>query len=251
MSAARRQFLLIAIGTGAALGWYAISRSARALGGPQATTPLRILILGGTGFIGPHQVEHALSRGHTVTVFNGGKTNPHLFPDVEKLIGNRDNDLEALKGKDWDVVLDNSATIPRWVGQSALLLRDAAQRYLFVSTISMYSDYSIVGLNESCPTRVMEDSDDETLSGRNYGPMKALCEKEAELALPGRATIVLPGLIVGPGDRTDRFTYWPVRIDRGGEALAPGNPTDPTQIVDVRDLTGWMIRMLEEGHTGT
>jgi len=218
---------------------------------PRATTPLRILILGGTGFIGPHQVEHALARGHTVTLFNRGKTNPHLFPDVEKLIGNRDNDLEALKGRDWDVVLDNSATIPRWVRQSAQLLRDAAQKYLFVSTISVYSDYSIVGLNESSPTGVMDDSDDETLSGRNYGPMKALCEKEAELAFPGRATIVRPGLIVGPGDRTDRFTYWPVRIDRGGEVLAPGNPTDPTQIVDVRDLTGWMIRMLEEGHTGT
>ena len=125
------------------------------------------------------------------------------------------------------------------------------QRYLFVSTISVYSDYSIVGLNESSPTGVMDDSDDETLSGRNYGPMKALCEKEAERAFPGRATIVRPGLIVGPGGRTDRFTYWPVRIDRGGEVLAPGNPTDPTQIVDVRDLTGWMIQMLEEGHTGT
>ena len=116
MSATRRQFLQITAGTGVALGWQALPRSVRALEVPQATTPLRILILGGTGFIGPHQVEHALARGHTVTLFNRGKTNPHLFPDVEKLFGDRDNDREALKGRDWDVVLDNSATIPRWVG---------------------------------------------------------------------------------------------------------------------------------------
>lgn len=248
----RRTFLGAMAGAGSAFGLSPILRATPAIQDVKpAVKPLRVLILGGTGFIGPHQVQYALSRGHTVTIFNRGKTNPHLFPEVEKLVGDRNDNLEALKGREWDVVIDNSATIPRWVRQSAGLLKDAAERYLFVSTISVYADYSIVDMDESGPLAVMDDPNDETLGGATYGAMKALCEKEAAQAFPGRATIIRPGLIVGPGDKTDRFTYWPVRIDRGGEVLAPGRPTDPVQFIDARDITAWMVRMLEDGHAGT
>jgi 2'-hydroxyisoflavone reductase len=212
---------------------------------------MRILILGGTGFIGPHEVRYAQSRGHTLTLFNRGQTNSHLFPGVEKLRGDRNDDLSALEGREWDAVIDNAASIPRWVRQSAQLLQDAAQQYLFVSTISVYSDNSIVNMDESGPLATIEDETVEQVTGETYGPLKALCEQEARNAFGDRATIVRPGLIVGPGDPTDRFTYWPVRVDRGGDVLAPGDPTDPVQVVDARDLTQWMVRTLEETHRGT
>jgi nucleoside-diphosphate-sugar epimerase len=219
----------------------------------RAERQMRILILGGTGFIGPHQVRYALQRGHTVTLFNRGQTNPDLFPDVERLLGDRDNDLDALRGREWDVVIDNSASRPRWVRQSAQLLKDSAELYLFVSTISVYADNSIVNMDEDGPLLVLENPTPEALEDvrTNYGPLKALCEAEARAAFPGRATVVRPGLIVGPGDPTDRFTYWPVRINRGGEVLAPGDPTDPVQFIDARDLSEWMIRMAESRTTGT
>jgi 2'-hydroxyisoflavone reductase len=212
---------------------------------------LRILILGGTSFIGPHQVRYALDRGHTVTLFNRGRTNTHLFPDVEKLIGDRNGDLEALKGRAWDVVIDNSASNHEWVRLSARLLKGSVERYFYVSSRSAYSDTSRIPMTADAPTFTYETAGVEPGAERlPYGLRKALSEREAQRAFPGRATIFRPGLIIGPGDETDRFTYWPVRIHRGGEVLAPGDPSDPVQIIDARDLSEWMIRVAEDGHTG-
>lgn len=218
----------------------------------KAASPLRILILGGTGFIGPHQVRYAVSRGHKVTVFNRGKTNPGSVPaGVEHLEGDRDGKLDALKGREWDAVIDNPSTLPRWVRDAATLLRDSAGQYLFISTISVYASHSKPDMDESDATAVLENPTVETVTGETYGGLKALAEKEAEKAFPGRVTVVRPGLIVGPGDNTDRFTYWPVRIARGGEVLAPGAPTDRVQFIDARDLAELTIRLVEQKVFGT
>ena len=216
-----------------------------------AAKPLSILILGGTGFIGPHQVRYAVARGHKVTVFNRGKTNPGLFPNVEHLEGDRNGKLDALKGRKWDAVIDNPSTLPRWVRDAAQLLKDSAGQYLFISTISVYADNSKSDADESGALLELSDPNVETVTGETYGGLKALAEKEAEKAFPGRTTIVRPGLIVGPGDNSDRFTYWPLRIARGGEVLAPGNPTDPVQFIDARDLGEWTIRLVEQRAFGT
>jgi 2'-hydroxyisoflavone reductase len=216
----------------------------------KAEKPLRILILGGTGFIGPHQVRYAIARGHKVTLFNRGKTNPGLFPDVEQLLGDRNGQLDALKGRQWDAVIDNPATLPRWVRDSAGLLKDAAQQYVFISTISAYADNAKPGADESAPTAAGGDPEATKITGQTYGPLKAQAEREAEKAFPGKATIIRPGLIVGPGDPTDRFSYWPVRIDKGGEVLAPGDGTDPVQFIDARDLAEWTIRVVEQKAMG-
>ena len=213
----------------------------------QPQRALRILILGGTGFIGPHQVRYALGRGHTVTLFNRGRTNTHLFPEVEKLVGDRDGKLEALNGRQWDVVLDNSGFEPRIVRDSARLLADTVGHYLFVSTQSVYASRAIIDQDETGAVG-REGVPADQWDG--YGPLKALCEREVQQAFPGRSTIVRPPVIVGPGDGSDRFTYWVDRIDRGGEVLAPGSPDDPTQFVDVRDVTHWMVRCLENGVAG-
>ena len=214
-------------------------------------TALRILILGGTGFIGPFQVRYALARGHTVTLFNRGRTNAGLFPDVETLIGDRNGQLDALRGRSWDVVIDNSRSNPDWVRMSAELLKDSVDRYFYVSSRSAYTDTRRIPMTAAAPTFTYETAgvphDSERLP---YGLAKALSEREAQRIFVGRTNIVRPGLIIGPGDETDRFTYWPVRIHRGGEVLSPGDPSDPVQIIDVRDLTEWMIRMAETGHTG-
>jgi len=212
---------------------------------------LKLLILGGTGFIGPHQVEYAVRRGHDVTLFNRGKTNPGLFPQIEQLKGDRNGDLESLKGRSWDAVIDNSASLPRWVRASAGLLKDSAKYYLFISSLSVFVDNSIVGIDEDSPVGKISDPTVEEITEETYGPLKALCEEETRKAFGDRAIVVRPGLIVGPGDRSDRFTYWPVRIDRGGEVLAPGNPADPVQIVDARDLAEWTVHLLESGTAGT
>ena len=217
---------------------------------PRAEESLRILVLGGTSFLGVHQVTYALERGHKVTLFNRGRTNLQLFPDVEKLRGDRSDDLTALEGGEWDVVIDNSASIPRWVRDSAQLLRSSARQYIYTSSISVYAGFGEIGLEESAPLGTLDDPTVEEITGESYGPLKALCEQEAEKAFPGRATIVRPGLIVGPRDPTDRFTYWPVRIHRGGEVMAPGDPSDPVQLVDGRDLGAWMIRLAEGNVTG-
>ncbi|HEY0590472.1 MAG TPA: NAD-dependent epimerase/dehydratase family protein [Thermoanaerobaculia bacterium] len=216
-----------------------------------APKPMSILILGGTGFIGPNQVRYAVRRGHKVTLFNRGKTNPGLFPDVEHLEGDRNGKLDALKGRTWDAVIDNPSTLPRWVRDAAQLLKDSAGQYLFISTLSVYADESKPGMDETDRTIVLEDPTTETVTGETYGGLKALAEKEAETAFPGKATIVRPGLIVGPGDNSDRFTYWPVRIDEGGEVLAPGDPTDPVQFIDAADLGEWTIRLVEQRVFGT
>ena len=221
--------------------------------------PLRILILGGTGFTGPFQVKYALSRGHKITVFNRGKTHPGELPkEVEQLVGDRNGQLDALKGKQWDVCIDNPTTLPAWVRAAAQILKGNVERYVFISTISVYADTSKTGPDESAPLAKYEGADPykETLEAmkasgfQTYGPLKALSEQEAEKWFPGKSLIIRPGLIVGPRDETDRFTYWPVRIDRGGEVLAPGDPKDPVQFIDGRDLAEWTIRMAENGGTG-
>ena len=220
--------------------------------------PLRILILGGTGFIGPYQVQYALSRGHKITTFNRGKTHKNELPEgVEQLIGDRNGQLDALKNRRWDVVIDNPTTLPAWVRDAAQILKDNVERYVFISTISVYGEVK-QGVDESAPLAKYEGQDPykETLEAmkasgyKTYGPLKALSEKETEKWFPGKALIIRPGLIVGPHDETDRFTYWPVRIDRGGEVLAPGNPNDPVQFIDARDLAEWTIRMVENSETG-
>src|SRR6059058_1270174 len=221
--------------------------------------PLRILILGGTGFTGPFQVKYALSRGHKVTVFNRGKTHPGELPkEVEQLTGDRNGQLEALKGKQWDVCIDNPTTLPAWVRDAAQILKGNVERYIFISTISVYADTS-TGPDENTPLAKYEGADPfkETLEAmkasgyKTYGPLKALSEQETQKWFPNKSLIIRPGLIVGPRDETDRFTYWPVRIERGGEVLAPGNPSDPVQFVDARDLAQWTIRMAENRETGT
>ncbi len=223
-------------------------------GRSQAANPLRILILGGTGFIGPHQVEYALSRGHEVTLFNRGRTNAHLFPGVEKLVGDRESDLSALEGRSWDAVVDNSATnAPHWVEASANLLRDTCERYIFVSTRSVYADTSRIPMTSDAPVWTHELAGVEPGAERlPYGLGKAVSEQIVRDVFGEDRTIVFrPGLIIGPGDPTDRFTYWPVRIHRGGEVLAPGDGTDPVQIIDVRDFGDWLVRMAEAGESGT
>ncbi len=225
----------------------------------KAVKPLRILILGGTGFTGPYQVRYALSRGHTVTVFNRGKTHPGELPDgVEQLIGDRNGNLDALKGKKWDVVIDNPTSVPVWVRDVGKILHGNVDRYIFISTISVYADPSKPDIDESAALAKYEGADamketrDTLIASKFalYGPLKALSEKEAEKWFPEKTLIIRPGLIVGPGDETDRFSYWPVRIDRGGEVLTPGDPTDPVQFIDARDLAEWTIRMAEQKETG-
>jgi 2'-hydroxyisoflavone reductase len=220
--------------------------------------PLRILILGGTGFTGPYQVRYALDRGHKVTTFNRGKTHPGELPnEVEQLIGDRKGKLDALKDRQWDVVIDNPTTLPAWVRDAAQILKGNVERYIFISTISVYADTS-KGVDESAPLAKYDGPDafKETIEAmkasgyKTYGPLKALSEQEAEKWFPGKSLIIRPGLIVGPRDETDRFTYWPVRIDRGGEVLAPGTPNDPVQFIDARDLAEWTIRMVENRETG-
>ena len=208
-----------------------------------------MLVLGGTGFLGPHLVEAALASGYEVTLFNRGKTNPHLFPELEKLQGDRDGDLGELRGRKWDVVVDNSGYVPRVVRASAELLADNVEHYLFVSTISVYADLSRPGVNEDAPLAVLEEPGSEEVA-KHYGALKALCESAVAEVMPGRSASVRPGLIVGPGDPTDRFTYWPARADRGGTIVGPGNPGDPIQFIDVRDLAPFMLTMLDQRLVG-
>jgi len=211
---------------------------------------MRLLVLGGTVFLGRHLVDAALQRGHEVTLFNRGQHNPELFPEVEKLRGNRDGELSALEGRTWDAVIDTSGYVPRVVRQSARLLADSVGHYTFISSLSVYPDDVPPGTAEDGPLLTLEDETVEEITGETYGPLKVLCERAVEDELPGRALIIRPGLIVGPYDPTDRFTYWPVRVARGGDILAPGRPERPVQFIDVRDLAEWNIRMVEAGGTG-
>jgi len=215
----------------------------------------RILILGGTGFLGPATVAAAQARGHELTLFNRGKTRPGLFPNIETLLGDRDPEkgegLKALAGRHWDVVIDNSGYFPRQVSASAQLLAPKVKQYIFISSISVYADNSIEGQDETARIATTPDPTVEKITEQTFGPLKALCEQAVAKALPAGTTVVRPGYIVGPDDPSGRFTYWPVRIDRGGEVLAPGAPSDPVQIIDVRDLGEWLIALVESGATGT
>ena len=235
----------------------AVPQSAAAAA-PRAS--LRLLVLGGTGFIGPHMVRYAVERGHRVTTFTRGQAEADLPTGVEQLFGDRNDDLSALEGRSWDVVLDNNARDYRWVQRSTAVLREAAGHYIFVSTVSVYTDeasgYEAAdqvlrapviheGSPRHRPPPGFADGDEAP-----YGLTKALGEDVAHAAFPGRATIVRPGLIVGPGDPTDRFTYWPRRIHQGGEVLAPGNPEHANQVIDQRDLAEWIVRLAEAGTPG-
>ena len=247
-----RRELLITIGASMAL-----AGTSRLLTAPKkAAKPLKILMLGGTGFLGPHTVRHALESGHEITLFNRGRTNADLFPDLETIIGNRDPNIDdglaGLKGRSWDAVIDTSGYVPRIVGASASLLADHVNQYLFVSTICQYDNW----LNgppmrtESVARSTLEDPTTEDV-GTHYCALKGYSEAAAEEAMPGRVTQIRPGLIVGPRDNTDRFTYWPVRISRGGKVLAPGKPNDQTQYIDARDLAAFMVHSVEQGLTGS
>jgi len=262
MIPSRRDFVQLSILAGGAVG-LGLARRAQAdkPGTAKASKPLKILVLGGTGLIGPPMVEYAVARGHEVTLFDRGKTNTHLFPDLEKLEGDRNDDLSALQaevdaGRLWDVVIDNTASIPRWVTESAGLLSEAADFYLYTSSISAYADTLTPSADETAPLGQISPEDEakvlttKDITGENYGALKARCEEEARKAFSDRCCVVRPGLIVGPGDYSDRFTYWPVRIYMGGEVMAPGNPTDPVQFIDCRDLGEWYIRLVENGTTG-
>ena len=276
----RRQFLGTSLAGGAAL----------ALGGARslAATPLRqsgaasakkkILILGGTAFIGPKTIESALARGHSVTVFNRGKTEkriPFEFKDVEHLYGNRDPNLpaddakgpdgkllnpdaspkglEQLEGRKFDVVIDNSGFYPRLVKASAeLLAKNGCGQYVYISSISVYPHHRQSGANEDYELAKLDDPTVENMGQNyaNYGGLKVLCEQAAQAAFPGRTAVVRPGYIVGPGDLSDRFSYWPLRIQRGGDVLCPGSPDDPMQWIDVRDLGEWLVKLAEDGTSG-
>ena len=283
MSTTRREFLgrTAALGgavTAASLGISCESTVRSERSDAEKKDGKRILILGGTGFIGPKTVGAALARGHQVTVFNRGKREkriPFEYQDVEHLYGNRDPELpadddkdkegkllhpdakpkglESLAGKTWDAVIDNSGYFPRMVAASADLLAKNAKQYIFISSISAYASMGTPNADENAELAKLADPKVETMGqgGEYYGGLKVLCEQAAEKAFPGRAAIVRPGYIVGPGDPTDRFTYWPVRISRGGEVLVPGSGDDPIQVIDVRDLAEWLVKLVEDGTAGT
>jgi 2'-hydroxyisoflavone reductase len=208
---------------------------------------MRILILGGTGFIGPHVVNVAMERGHTVTLFNRGRTNTHLFPEVEKLVGDRNENLTALEGRTWDAVIDNSGYTPLQVEMSVDLLRDACDQYLFTSTRSVYTDFTQAVMDEDAPVGPKGIPESEW---DGYGPNKVLAERAVQRAFGSRTLITRPPVIVGPGDRSDRFTYWVDRIDDGGDILVQGDWSDPLQFVDVRDLSEFYMHLLEHSTTG-
>lgn len=212
---------------------------------------MRLLVLGGTRFLGRAIVDAALAGRHEVSIFTRGQTNPELFPEAEHLVGDRDGDLSALEGREWDAAVDTSGFFPRIVRASAELLAGRVGHYTFVSSVSVYADLAEPP-DESSAVGTLEDESLEEMGDefQYYGPLKALCEREVERAFPNGALIVRPGLIVGPHDPTDRFTYWPRRLARGGEILAPAPADELVQFVDVRDLGGWIVRMAEDRRTG-
>ena len=217
---------------------------------PAHHKPLDILILGGTGFIGPHMVREALRRGHSVTLFNRGRTNNTLFPDLETIKGDRDNGLDGLAGRKWDAVIDNSGYVPRHVQDSARLLAPNCNRYLYISTVAVYTDFTSA-IDEDSPLATLDDETVEEVTWETYGPLKALCEQRAAAEVgPEKYTVLRPTYICGPGDHTDRFSYWPIRTRKGGEMLWPGAPEDPIQIVDVRDLANFTIDCVDQDISG-
>lgn len=263
MSTTRKDFLKLSAAAGGALG---LGLGPHALDGQEAPSEgpaarygrrqvapaprrLEILVLGGTGFIGPFQVRYALDRGHNVTLFNRG-SGRSVFPYLETLVGDRNGDYESLAGRRWDLVIDNSTSRPDWVEMAADVLKDQCDQFMYVSSRSAYADVSRVPMSIEAPTWTYESAGIERGARLPYGLAKAESERNAMRIMPGRTTIVRPGLIIGPGDETDRFTYWPMRIDRGGEVLAPGDGSDPVQIIDVRDFTEFMIHLGENATMG-
>jgi len=264
----RRQFVQQ---VGAASAAVAASPLARLAGAPaivsrRPTAGLNILILGGTGFTGPEQVEYAISRGHRVTLFNRGHTRPGLFKGkvTEELLGDLNSDTSALKGKTFDVVIDNPTTLPLWVKNVATYLKGRVGQYIFISTTSVYADESAIGIDENSPTAPLpagldpyradirnDQQKDGAINPDHYGAFKARAEVEVQTQYPDHWTVIRPCLIVGPLDRTDRFTWWPARIDKGGEVLAPDKPDDPCQFIDSRDLAEWTVRVGEQKTLGT
>lgn len=212
---------------------------------------MNILILGGTQFVGRAISDEALQRGHRLTLFHRGRTNPGLFPQATHILGDRDGELDKLGAARWDAVIDVSGYLPRLVRAAAEALQERVQRYVFISTISVYEDTGQVGRDEEAALIELDDPTTEEIRGETYGGLKVLCERAVEDVLPGRALHIRPGLIVGPHDHTNRFTYWPVRIRKGGEVLAPGKPDYPVQFVDARDLAQWTLDMTEQQRTGT
>lgn len=267
MSTDRRSFLKSAAGGALALTAAAGAPLAAAAVAPRvgrddhpgrASAPLDILILGGTGFTGPEQVNYALARGHKVTLFNRNRTRPDMFRGkVDQLMGDLGGDTSALKGKKFDVVIDNPTTLPFWVRNAAQHLAGNVGHYIFISTISVYPDNSVPDADETAPTTPMPAGVDPYTNsarehaGQYYGALKTFAEQEVAKHYGATHTVIRPGLIVGPLDRSDRFTYWPARIDRGGEVLAPGTPDDPSQIIDARDLAEWTVRVAEDKLFGT
>lgn len=211
---------------------------------------MKILIIGGTRFMGYYAAEYALARGHEVTLFNRGKSAPDVFPAAEKIVGDRGQDIDLLRGRRWDGVIDTCGYVPRVVRKSASLLADSTNLYLFISSISVFSRFPADGADENGPLAVLADPSTEEITGESYGGLKVLCEGVVEETFQGRAAIVRPGLIVGPRDATDRFRYWVRRIAQGGEVLAPATPDNPVQFIDARDLGEWVVRMVEAGTTG-
>jgi nucleoside-diphosphate-sugar epimerase len=259
MTTSRRSFLKSGIAAGGALG-LGLGRGAASateslrdesgvhLARPPQARSLSLLILGGTNLTGPHHVRYALERGHSVTIFTRGQTQPGLFQDsfehVEQLIGDRENDLEALRGRTWDAVIDASGRSENWTRDSAELLRDAVGTYLYVSSTGVYYPYLTTEIGEDTELVLVDESNGQNVASR-YGTMKARSEIEARKVFGDRTCIVRPGYIVGPLDRTHRGTYWPDRLTRGGDVLVPGKKTDLVQQIDVRDLTEWIIHLLE------
>lgn len=211
----------------------------------------KILIIGGTRFMGFFATAYALERGHRVTLFNRGKSNPDAFPSAEKLHGDRDANIDLLRGHRWDAVIDTSGYVPRVVRKSAELLKDAVDHYVFVSSVSVYPNIDTPGADENLPVSTLADPTVEEITGETYGGLKVLCERVVEDTFPNRALIVRPGLIVGPRDPTDRFDYWVRRVAQGGEVLVPGTPDYPVQGIDARDLGEWIVRRVEARTTGT
>ncbi len=211
---------------------------------------MKILIIGGTRFLGRHLVSSARARGHEVSLFNRGRSNPGLFPQVERITGDREKDLALLGDRSWDAVIDTCGYFPRIVRLSAEALKDRVENYVYISSISVYADFKKIGINESDAVGVIEDETFEQITETSYGPLKALCEKAVQDVFGISSLVVRPGLIIGPHDPTDRFTYWPVRVAKGGDVLAPDRPDAPTQVIDVRDLSDFIIELIQENVSG-
>ena len=211
---------------------------------------MKLLIIGGTRFLGRAIVDAAVERGHTVTLFNRGKSNPEAYADLETIVGDRDGGLDGLKGKTWDAVIDTCGYVPRLVKDAAELLKDSVDHYTFISTISVYSDFVTVGMDESAPLATLEDETVEEITGETYGGLKVLCENVADEVMNDRTLHVRSGFIVGPNDFTDRFSYYPHRLAQGGEVLLPEGPDWPIQFIDASDIARWTVLATEQKLTG-